>query len=98
MSLIFIRKEEERKQHEYEMKYYEGLKTIELYKRNLKNVTSNNLDLGELYEETNEIKKKKVGELATAMKLEYSVEIEDTETISLSFKIIKQGYYVGASG
>ncbi len=88
------RLEEERRQHEYEMKYYEGLKTIELYKRNLRNVTSNNLDLGELYEETSEIKKKKVGELATAMKLEYSVEIEDTETISLSFKIGQTRMYV----
>mgnify|MGYP004511530969 FL=1 len=78
--LIEKRKEEEerrleeiRKKREYERKYYTGLETIESYRRNLGRLPTNTLDLAELYEATIEIKKKKQGELATSIKLEYNV-------------------------
>ena len=44
---IKARQEEERKRREYERKYYSGLKTLELYKRNSKEETINSLDLSE---------------------------------------------------
>ena len=88
------RQDEERRKREYERKYYSGLRTIELYKRNLRQSATNILDLAELYETTTEIKKKKAGKLATALKLEYSVDLDDTETLKLSFKIGQTRMYV----
>ena len=88
------KQEEERKRREYQRKYYSGLNTIELYKRNLNQRSTNILDLAELYETTTEIKKKKVGELATAIKLEYNVELDDTKTLKISFKIGQTRMYV----
>lgn len=88
------RQEEERKKREYERKYYSGLRTIEIYKRNTRQMGANTLDLAELYETTNEMKKKKAGELATSMKLEYNVELDNTETLRLSFKIGQTRMYV----
>lgn len=88
------RLEEIRKKREYERKYYTGLETIESYRRNLSRLPTNTLDLAELYETTIEIKKKKQGELATSIKLEYNVEIDDTETLRLSFKIGQTRMYV----
>lgn len=86
--------EQERKRREYERKYYSGIRTIELYKQNSKEETINTLDLAELYERTTEIKNRKVGELATSIKLEYFVEIEDSQTLKLSFKIGQKRMYV----
>ena len=88
------RQEEERKKREYERKYYSGLKTIETYKRNSREKATNTLDLAELYETTTEMKKKKQGELATSIKLEYNIELGDTETLRLSFKIGQTRMYV----
>ena len=48
----------------------------------------------ELYEETKELKKRNTGELATAVKLEYYAEIENSETLKLSFKIGQTRMYV----
>ena len=48
------RQEEERKKREYERKYYSGIRTIEIYKRNSKEQSKNVLDLNELYEKTND--------------------------------------------
>lgn len=91
---IRIRQEQERKRRQYENKYYSGLRTIELYKKISSERTANTLDLTELYEETNELKKRNTGELATAVKLEYYAEIENSETLKLSFKIGQTRMYV----
>lgn len=88
------KQEEERKKREYQRKYYSGLRTIELYRQNSRQTPKNTLDLAEIYETTTELKKKKIGELATAIKLEYNVEIDDTETLKLSFKIGQTRMYV----
>ena len=91
---IRVQQEIERKRREYERKYYSGLRTIESFKQNPRNGTINTLDLNELYEKTAEIKNRKTGELATSVKLEYCVEIENTETLRLSFKIGQTRMYV----
>ena len=91
---IKARQEEERKRREYERKYYSGLKTLELYKRNSKEETINSLDLSELYESTSELRNRKVGNLATSIKLEFFLEIEDSQTLKLSFKIGQTRMYV----
>ena len=88
------RQEEERKKREYERKYHSGLRTIESYKQNSRQRSTNTLDLAELYEITTEMKKKKQGELATSIKLEYNVELGDSETLRLSFKIGQTRMYV----
>ena len=88
------RQEEERKKREYQRKYYSGLRTIESYKQSSRQRSNNTLDLAELYETTIEMKNKKVGELATSIKLEYYLELGDTETLRLSFKIGQTRMYV----
>ena len=60
---------------------------IEKYKRNFKQESTDRLDLVQLYLKTNEIKNRKEGNLATSVKLEYVVEIENIETLKVSFKI-----------
>lgn len=91
---IKARQEEERKRREYERKYYSGLRTLELYKQESREISKNTIDLAELYESTSELRNKKTGELATAIKLEYFVEIEDSQTLKLSFKIGQTRMYV----
>lgn len=91
---IRLQQEQERKRREYERKYYSGLRTIESFKQNSRNKTINTLDLNELYVKTAEIKNRKTGELATSIKLEYSVEIENIETLKISFKIGQTRMYV----
>ena len=88
------RQEEERRKRLYERKYYSGLRTIESYKRAPRQMGTNTLDLAELYETTTEMKKKNQGELATSIKLEYNVELGDTETLRLTFKIGQTRMYV----
>lgn len=43
--------------------------------------TINSLDLSELYESTSELRNRKVGNLATSIKLKYFLEIEDSQII-----------------
>ncbi len=88
------RQEEERKKREYQRKYYSGLRTIESYRQNSRQRSTNTLDLVELYETITEMKNKKAGELATSIKLEYNAELSDTETLRLSFKIGQTRMYV----
>ena len=88
------RQEEERKKREYERKYYSGIRTIEIYKRNSKEQSKNVLDLNELYEKTNEIRLRNTGELATSIKIEYYAEIQDVETLKISFKIGQKRMYI----
>ncbi len=84
----------ERKRREYERKYYSGLRTLESFKHNFREGVINTLDLNELYEKTTEIKSKKTGELATSIKLEYIAEIENSETLKISFRIGQTRMYV----
>ena len=86
--------EEERKKREYESKYYSGLNTIEVFKRDFKEDSKINFNLAELYEQTSELKKEKLGELATSIKIEYTAEIVDYNTLKLSFKIGQTRMYV----
>lgn len=88
------RQEEERKRREYQSKYYSGLRTLELYKRNSKEEKTDKFDLQELYEKTVQIKNNKTSELATDIKLEFCAEIVNPETLKLSFKIGKTRMYV----
>ena len=88
------RQEEEKKRREYERKYYSGLNTIELFKRSPIRQIANTLDLEELYEKTNAIKSTKAGELATSIKIEYTVEIENAKTLKVTFKIGQTRMYV----
>lgn len=88
------KQEEERKQREYERKYHSGLQTLELYKQNIKETSKSTLDLVELYEMTNEIKNRKTGSLATDIKLDYYIEIQNSQTIKVSFKIGQTRMYV----
>lgn len=89
------RQEEERKRREYEQKYYRGLQTIEAFKQSNKDlIKSNTLNLAELYEQTNELKNKKIGELATSIKLEYYVQYQNAETLRVSFRIGQSRMYI----
>lgn len=89
------KQEEERKKREYEQKYYRGLQTIESFKQSDRDLIRNNtLDLTELYVQTNELRNKKVGELATSVKLEFYVQYQDTETLKVSFKIGQSRMYI----
>lgn len=88
------REEEARRKREYQSKYYNGLRVIESYKQNARNEISNKFDLDELYQRTLEIKNQKVGDLATSIKLEYYAEMENSETLKVSFKIGQKRMYV----
>ena len=91
---IRMQQEQERKRREYERKYYSGLRTLELYKQNSREKLKNTIDLAELYESTLELKNRKTGNLATSIKLEYCVEIENDKTLKVSFKIGQTRMYV----
>ena len=91
---IKARQEEERKRVEYNRKYYNALRTIETYKRNSIEQSKNTINLDELYESTSEARKKKTGNLATSIKLEYFIEIEDAQTLKVSFRIGQTRMYV----
>ena len=88
------KQEQERKKREYERKYYNGLKTIELYKQSSRKEGESVLDLAQLYEMTTEIKNRKTRKLATSVKLECRAEIENLETLKISFKIGQTRMYM----
>lgn len=88
------KQEEERKEREYQRKYYSGLQTMEIYKRLSRDSSNTSLNLNELYEETLEAKNKKAGNLATSMKIETFIEVEDSKTLRASFKIGQTRMYV----
>ena len=91
---IRIRQERERKKREYERKYYSGLSTIEIYRRNSIREGENTLDLQDLYEKMTVAKNATKEKLATSIKVEYSIEIESSNTLKLSFKIGQTRMYV----
>ena len=88
------KQEAERKRREYEIKYYTGLQTIQQFKESSKEKIKENINLKELYEDTKELKDKNVGDLATSIKLEYTIELENMETLRVSFKIGQTRMYV----
>ena len=83
------REEEAKKRREYLCKYQTGLNAIEKY--NYANIRStepqNTININELYDKVQEEKKEKNGNLATNIKLEYTVDIESRYNLSLVFKI-----------
>ena len=91
---IRIRQERERKKREYERKYYSGLSTIEIYRRNSIREGENTLDLQDLYEKMTVAKNVTKEKLATSIKVEYSIEIESSNTLKISFKIGQTRMYV----
>lgn len=96
LEAIRKRQEEEMKRREYEFKYEDGLKTINLY-REMNNSPLGGeytLDLPSLYERTKLRKNEKVGELATSVNLEHHIEISGQDTLKVSFKIGQDRMYV----
>ena len=89
------RQEEERKKYEYQKKYYNGLHMINLYKTGNEFIeNSDRLDVLELYNQTQTMKNEKLSELSTNVKLEFSLEIYDNETLAITFKIGENRMYV----
>ena len=88
------RQAEERKKQIYESKYNTGLHAIELYNQNIKQRTSNTLNLQEIYEESSEIKNQNNTNLDTSISIEFTADIEDSKTLKLSFKIGSKKMYV----
>ena len=89
------RKEEERKKYEYQQKYYNGLHMINLYKTGNEFIeNSDRLDVLELYNRTQTMKNVKLSELATNVKLEFTLELYDNETLTITFKIGENRMYV----
>ena len=86
------KKEEERKRLEYEGKYRNSLKTINLYKDDEKEKELYKLDLEELYKQT--INEKKNKQKFTQIKIEYTIEIENSESLTIKFKIGTTRMYI----
>ena len=90
-----IRQEEARKKYEYQQKYKKGLHMINLYKNGNQFIeNSNRLDILELYNQTQTMKNIKLSELSTNVKLEFILEICDSETLAITFKIGENRMYV----
>ena len=89
------RKERERKEREYREKYSDALRTIDLYKLEENHKESlHYFDLSRIYNEMQENKKKKQGDLATSLKLECRIEFADSEMLKVTFKIGQTRMYV----
>ncbi len=89
------RQEEERKKYEYQQKYYNGLHMINLYKTGNEFIeNSDRLDVLELYNQTQTMKNVKLSELSTNVKLEFTLEKYDNETLTITFKIGENRMYV----
>ncbi len=89
------RQEEERKEYEYQQKYYNGLHMINLYKTGNEFIgNSDRLDVLELYHQTQAMKDVKLSELSTNVKLEFILELYDSETLAITFKIGENRMYV----
>ncbi len=89
------REEEERKRQEYQEKYYNILQMINWYKKGNEFIgNSDKLDLLELYNQTQTIKKEKISKLATNVKLEFTLELYNNETLTITFKIGENRMYV----
>ena len=88
------RQEEERKRFEYERKYYTGLNAIENYKEKYQNNNPKTLDLREIFYEAYDEKHKRTANLATSVKLEYTIEIASAKTLKISLKIGQTRMYI----
>ncbi len=90
-----IRQEQERKQREYQDKYSSGLYMIGIYKTNNRyNQNADTINLSELYDETLIAKHTQPSELATNIKLEFTAELYDDETLAIKLKIGQSRMYV----
>ena len=89
------RREEERKRQEYQDKYQDVLDMIDLYKSNNNFIdNSDKLDVLELYNQTQTMKNVKLSELATNIKLEFTLEMYNKDTLTVTFKIGETRMYV----
>lgn len=90
-----IKQRQELERRRYEQKYYNGLRTIESFKYENEDLAKDRiLSLQEIYEQTKQIKKNNSNELATSIKLEFSVEYQNYQTLNVSFKIGQTRMYV----
>ena len=88
------RQEEERQKRLYELKYQSGLSTLKFFKNEASNTNMKSINLKSLYESTIERKNQKPLQLATSIKLDYTVELENSSTLKLTFKIGQTRMYV----
>ena len=89
------RQEEARKKYEYQQKYNKGLNMINLYKNGNQFIgNSDRLDILELYNQTQTMKNLKLSEFSTNIKLEFTLEIYNSETLAITFKIGENRMYV----
>ena len=87
--------EEERRKREYQEKYSKGINLIESYKEKQGFIgNAENLDILQIYDETKMMKTQKTSELATNIKLEATMELNDDRTLSITFRIGQSRMYV----
>lgn len=87
-------KEEAERKYKYQRKYRSGLSLIKEYKEFVDARNIDNYDLNELYDVVRENKKEQNIELASSIKLDYTIEIEDLTSLKVSFKIGQKRMYV----
>ena len=97
-----LRLEEEERKREYERKYYNALQAIKQYKKedeishyNLN--ATDHLDVKDLYEETRQnlfVQNKYSPELATDIKIEPQIQLDDDSYFNVTFKIGQKTKYV----
>ena len=88
------KQEEEKRQREYKRKYETGINALSTYKRSTRENMATSLDLKDIYYQTIEEKNTRPKRLAKNIKLECEAEIEDDETLKISFKIGQTRMYV----
>ena len=93
------RRKEEEKRREYERKYYNGLRTIEAYKDTKVqfDLSSERLNINDVYEKAKieaESQSKLPINLDTSIKLEPKIEIKDSSTLEVNFKIGQTTMYI----
>ena len=97
-----LRLEEEAKKREYESKYYKALKALKEYKNDDINVfwgeeTSDNFDVKDIYEETMQnliMQNKYSPDLATDIRIEPQIQLENNNYFNVTFKMGQKTKYV----
>ena len=88
------RREEAIKRYEYDMKYSDSLNILSSFQRSVKENKKQKLSIPELYLETSQKRMESPSNLATNVKLSCTVEILDTSSLRLSFKIGQSRMYI----
>lgn len=99
--LFLLRREEEERRREYQRKYADALKAIDMYKNEGRTIyyndnEKNNINIKDLYETTKArmMLRENNPELATSIKLEPRLDIKDKNTLELSVKMGQTTKYV----